>query len=139
MQTPTIPKHIQERLLFASPKHSGSSVNDIPNETVPLVLEKVIQTEGCESCAIELTEPRVVHHKKLIQPYAHWSHQCKTCNMYQCVKTGEYKLTNIELRNQHNEIAGKKPIRQYGDNIPNAKIGRPFGAKNKKKSVLLDK
>tara|TARA_R110002153_G_scaffold245133_1_gene400637 strand:+ start:336 stop:752 length:417 start_codon:yes stop_codon:yes gene_type:complete len=138
MQTPTIPKHIQERLLFASPKHSGSSVNDIPNETVPLVLEKVIQTEGCESCAIELTEPRVVHHKKLIQPYTHWSHQCKTCNMYQCVKTGEYKLTNIELRNQHNEIAGKKPSKSTRL-IPNAKIGRPLGAKNKKKSLLLDK
>ena len=138
MQTPTIPKHIQERLLFASPKHSGSSVNDIPNETVPLVLEKVIQTEGCESCGIELTDPRVIHHKKLIQPYTHWSHQCKTCNMYQCVKTGEFTLTNIELRNQHNEIAGKKPSKSTRL-IPNAKIGRPFGAKNKKKSVLLDK
>ena len=137
MQTP-IPKHIQERLLFETPKHSGSSVNDIHNETVPLVLEKVIQTEGCESCGIELTEPRVVHHKKLIQPYTHWSHQCKTCNMYQCVKTGEYKLTNIELRNQHNEIAGKKPSKSTRL-IPNAKIGRPLGAKNKKKSLLLDK
>lgn len=137
MQTP-IPKHIQERLLFETPKHSGPTAIGGSNETVPLVLEKVIQTEGCESCGIELTDPRVIHHKKLIQPYTHWSHQCKTCNMYQCVKTGEYKLTNIELRNQHNEIAGKKPSKSTRL-IPNAKIGRPFGAKNKKKSVLLDK
>jgi hypothetical protein len=134
-----IPKHIQERLIFISPPHSGSSKNDIHNETVPLVLEKVIQTEGCESCGIELTEPRVVHHKKLIKPYTHWSHQCKSCNMFQCVKTGKFTLTNIELRNQHNEIAGKKPVKPYGPPPGNAKIGRPLGAKNKKKSVLLDK
>ena len=92
-----------------------------------------------KSCGIELTEPRVVHHKKLIKPYTHWSHQCKTCNMFQCVKTGKFTLTNIELRNQHNEIAGKKPVKPYGPPPGNAKIGRPLGAKNKKKSVLLDK
>jgi hypothetical protein len=108
-----IPKHIQERLIFISPPHSGSSKNDIPNETVP--------------------------HKKLIKPYTHWSHQCKSCNMFQCQKTGKFTLTNIELRNQHNEIAGKKPVKPYGPPPGNAKIGRPLGAKNKKKSVLLDK
>ena len=155
-----IPKHIQERLTFGTPKHSGSSVNDIPNDTVPPVLEKIIQTDGCESCGRELTETRVVHHKKLINPYTHWSHQCKTCNMFQCAKTGKFTLTNIELRNQHREVHGMKALSEASlyRKIPGAVTGRPTGsknkpkvekepkprgrppgAKNKKKSVLLDK
>ena len=90
---------------------------------------------NCEDCNCELDHTRIVYTKRLIKPYPHWSKQCQTCKCYQSPGTGEFNLTNLELRHYHILEAGLKIPKQHRPNGP----GRPPGAKNKPKTTLIDK
>ena len=118
-----IPNSFSDRFEFITDKKSGPQCQEV-NSTVPLVLGKIVYDYACEDCTTDLDSCRVVHHKKLVTPYVHWSHQCKTCNKFKCVHSGEYKLTNTEYRNQLKEIASSRKTNGPGG-------GRPPGSKNK--------
>jgi hypothetical protein len=90
---------------------------------------------NCEDCNCELDHTRIVYTKRLIKPYPHWSKQCQTCKCYQSPLTGEFNLTNLELRHYHILEAGLKIPKQHQHGGP----GRPPGAKNKPKTTLIDK
>jgi hypothetical protein len=132
------PPDILERLEFIQPKHSGPKINDIPNDTVPLELAHVKYDAKCEDCDTHLCEIRVVHSKKLVTPYVHWSKQCQVCKFYQCADTGKYILNNVELRHQHLLKAGKslpgcgRGRKSANPLSPAATKGRPPGSANKK-------
>jgi len=90
---------------------------------------------NCEDCNCELDHTRIVYTKRLIKPYPHWSKQCQTCKWYQSPSTGEFNLTNVELRHYHILEAGLKIPKQQRHGGP----GRPPGAKNKPKTAQMDK
>lgn len=132
-----IPNNLSDRFEFTTVKKSGPQCEEELNPTVPLVLDKIVYDHACEDCTKDLDSCRVVHHKKLVTPYVHWSHQCKTCSMFKCLLSGEYKLTNTEFRNQHREVRGMKPLSDSASQRYIKKLGaitgRPTGSKNKPK------
>jgi|TARA_B110000977_G_scaffold200238_1_gene290032 hypothetical protein len=153
-----IPKDLSDRLLFETPTRNGPDTKDpIVNNTLPLELKEIVYDISCEDCNMHLNESRVVQYKRLRVPYKYWTSQCLVCKNYKCPITNEYNLNNVELRNQHNIIAGKKPKTQRQsstgktlgrprkETVLNSeqqfmkKIGRPPGAKNKPKCNVYDK
>ena len=99
------------------------------------MLMKDSEYPNCEDCNCELDHRRIVHTKRLIKPYTHWSKQCQSCKAYQLPSTGEFNLTNVELRHYHILKAGLKIPKQKRRGGP----GRPPGAKNKPKTAQMDK
>ena len=110
------------------------------------MLMKETEYPNCEDCDCELDHTRIVHNKRLIKPYTHWSKQCQSCKAYQSPSTGEFNLTNTELRHEHFERAGKtvpfsppkapfeRVIHQQASTYKK-NTGRPVGAKNKPKLI----
>lgn len=115
MKQSEYPPEILELLEFKRNKLPGQKKGDV-NLTVPLDLVNIQVPKPCEDCERELSKPRVIHSKRLINPYTHWSKQCQTCRMFQCTRTGKFILTNQELRLQHMEAAGLKTPKKQSKN-----------------------
>jgi hypothetical protein len=135
MKQSDYPPEILELLEFAR-LYSPGPVAPTENHTVPLELIAVRPlNSSCEDCDRQLDQPRKVYSKRLVKPYPHWSKQCQSCKFYQCNITGEYSLTNVELRHQHLLAAG---LQIPQPRVPGAR-GRPPGAKNQVKNAQEDK
>jgi len=129
MKQTDFPQEILELLVFRR-LHLPGPVVPGDNDTVPLELIAVRPlSTSCEACDRQLDKPRKVYSKRLITPYPHWSKQCQSCKFYQCSITGEYRLTNVELRHQHLVAAGLQIPQPKQPGRP----GRPIGSKNKAK------
>ena len=104
MKQTDYPPEILEKLQFGRARRSGQQIPE-DNRTVPLDLLNICKTQ-CEDCGVQTSRKRVVHSKRLSKPYTHWSHLCLECGKYKCPETGEFNLSNQELRLHHMQAAG---------------------------------
>jgi uncharacterized cysteine cluster protein YcgN (CxxCxxCC family) len=85
-----IPAWLLSRIKFKKPKaDEWSAPTSIDIIEYPEVL--------CDGCG-NMVKNRVIQSRKVINPVAHWKHQCKNCKMYENPITGIFDCKEIEVR-----------------------------------------
>jgi hypothetical protein len=86
-----IPDWLLARLKFKAPKED--------DEAAFPPLEKICYKDyPCGDCGKMLEQQRIVEIRLLNKPNKHWQYSCKSCGKYRNPETGEYCLTNQQLR-----------------------------------------
>ena len=98
-----IPKDLQDRFVWKEARaNAEDDIVHYPNVT------EIKYDTSCEDCGRHLTEMPAKSIRIVLQPYKRWQTQCKNCGLYQHPDTGEFSLTNQELRSVLSEANKKR-------------------------------